>query len=57
MFHLVGFDTNSRCGAAMWCGVVWCDVSQDGVLIEVKYDRFLAETSGLALRRALGLDR
>jgi hypothetical protein len=51
MFHLVGFDTNSRCGAAMWCGVVWCDVSQDGVLIEVKYDRFLAETSGLALRR------
>jgi hypothetical protein len=28
MFHLVGFDTNSRCGAAMWCGVVyvmvWC---------------------------------
>jgi hypothetical protein len=30
--------------------------SQDGVLIEVKYDRFLAETSRTrTLRKALGL--
>jgi hypothetical protein len=53
VFHLVGFDELTLwCG--VWCGVVWCDVSQDGVLIEVKsMIAFSLKRAGLTSRKAL----